>query len=234
MSDPTAVAHALADAARTISAPRSLDDTLDAIVHAARTSIPGFDHVGISVLHGNNKVETRAGTGQVVWECDAIQYSLGEGPCIGSLRQAPVVVAPHLSHDQRWPRYVPQAVGKGVRAQMAYRLYVEDDTLGGLNFYSTVSDTVPDGAGEIGELFAIHATLALGRALEEENLNSALTTRGLIGQAVGLTMARFQVTSERAFQFMVRASSTSNIKLRDIAQEIVDEANTRFGGGSPG
>ena len=226
------VARALAEAARSINTPRTLDETLDAIVGAARTSVPGFDHVGISIMHGKDSIETKAATGQLVWELDAVQYDLMEGPCVDSLREEPTVSAPHLRDDRRWPRYVPQAVEHGVRSQMGYRLYVDDHVLGGLNFYSTESDTIADGACEIGELFATHATVALGRAIEEDNLNVALTTRGLVGQAVGLTMARFQIPSERAFQFLVRASSTSNIKVRDIAAEVVAQADEQYRDGS--
>jgi GAF domain-containing protein len=231
-SPSTDVARALADAARTIDAHRTLEETLDAIVHAARASVPGFDQVGISVLHGKDKIETKAATGQLVWELDRVQYNLMEGPCVDSLRGAPTVSAEHLVDDRRWPRYVPQAAEWGVRSQLAYRLYADDHTLGGLNLYSTESETLRDGACEIGELFATHATVALGRAIEEDNLNIALTTRGLIGQAIGLTMARFQIPSDRAFQFLVRASSTSNIKLRDIAEEVVTQANAQYGTGA--
>lgn len=59
-------------------------------------------------------------------------------------------------------------------------------------------------------------------------MNSALMTRGVVGQAIGLTMARFEVGSDRAFQFLVRASSTSNIRLRDVADVVVAEANARY------
>jgi hypothetical protein len=47
----TDIARSLAEAARSISASHQLEETLDAIVSAARTSVPGFDHVGISIVH---------------------------------------------------------------------------------------------------------------------------------------------------------------------------------------
>lgn len=225
--DRSAVARALADAARFMSSPRSLEETLDAIVHAARTSVPGFDHVGISVLH-KDEIETKAATSQLVWDLDSVQYQLNEGPCVDSLRKAPTVLAEQLRQDGRWPRYVPAAAERGVRSQLAFRLYDDDQTLGGLNFYSTESDTLQPGAGELGEVFAAHATIALGHAVDVDNLTTALTTRGLIGQAIGLTMARFQIPSDRAMQFLVRASSTSNIRLREIAEEVVNEADRQF------
>ena len=222
------LARALTEAARLMNSPRNLDETLDAIVTAAQASIPGFDHVGISILHGKDSIETRAGTDQLVWELDAIQYELMEGPCVTSLKDEPAVSAPHLRHDERWPRYVARATDRGVRSQLAFRLGSDGHAIGGLNLYSTQSDTLPDGAWEIGELFATHATIALGRAVDEDNLNIALTTRGIIGQAIGLTMARFQIPSDRAFQFLVRASTTSNIKVAAIAEEVVDQANAAY------
>lgn len=226
-SSSTDIARSLAEAAVSISAPRTLEETLDAIVHAARTSVPGFDHVGISIV-SHDRIETKAATSQLVWELDDVQYTLQEGPCVDSIRKEPLMSAPHLRDDDRWPRYVPQAVERGVRSQLAYRLYVEEHTMGGLNFYSTESDTLQPGAGELGEVFAAHATIALGHAVDVDNLTTALTTRGVIGQAIGLTMARFQISSDRAMQFLVRASSTSNIKLREIAEEVVNEAERQF------
>jgi GAF domain-containing protein len=225
----TDVARALAETALNINAHRSLDETLDAIVQSARVSVPGFDHVGISVLHGKGDVETKAATGQLVWDLDAVQYDLDQGPCLDSLRKAPTVNVERIRDDPRWPEYAPRAADRGVRSQLAYRLYQGDHILGGLNLYSTESDTVHEGACEIGELFAMHATVALGRAMEEDNLNEALTTRGTIAKAIGLTMGRYQIDSDRAFQFLIRASSTSNIKLRDIAEEVVNQADAEYG-----
>jgi GAF domain-containing protein len=222
------LATALAEAAREINAPRSLEETLDAIVHAARHSVPGFDHIGISRVHGDGRIETLAATGQLVWELDGAQYELGEGPCVKAMREEPIVVAPHIKNDQRWPRYVPRAVAAGLRAQLAIQLYYDDETLGGLNLYSTESAEIDPDAPVAAELFAVHAALALGRARTESQLNEALGSRQVIGEAVGLMMERYKINDQRAFQFLARASTTSNLKVRDVAQELVDEANRLY------
>jgi AmiR/NasT family two-component response regulator len=39
-------------------------------------------------------------------------------------------------------------------------------------------------------------------------------------------MERYAMDEDRAFAFLIRASSHRNIKLRAIAQELVDESNT--------
>jgi GAF domain-containing protein len=220
------IAAALAAAARTINQEASLEETLTTIAHTAQLSVPGFDFVGISTIDRKGNVETKAATGNLVWELDKLQYGLGEGPCVDTLHEANVVVAPRIRHDQRWPRFVPQAVQLGLKSQLAVKLYLDKEgTLGGLNMYSTTTEDIDPDAEPLADLFAAHAAIALGHVRQRENLNEALHTRKVIGQAIGLVMGRYHLTEDRAFAFLVRASSHSNIKLRDIAQEMVDEAN---------
>ena len=52
-----------------------------------------------------------------------------------------------------------------------------------------------------------------------------LRTREVVGQATGIIADRYQMTQERAFAFLVRAASQSNMLLRDVAQELVDRRN---------
>jgi GAF domain-containing protein len=222
------IGAAIAAAARTINQSNTLDDTLRAIAETARRSVPGFNHVGISTIDRHGQVHTRAVAGDLVWELDKVQYGLGEGPCVDSLRDADVVVAPRIANDQRWPAYVPQAVAAGLKSQRAVKLYLDNSgTVGGLNLYSTESEDIDPDAESLADLFAAHAAIALGHAQERENLNQALNTRKLIGQALGILMERYQLTEDRAFSFLVRASSHGNIKLRDVASELVDQANKR-------
>jgi GAF domain-containing protein len=224
---PPHIAAALVAAARTINQSRNLEETLDTVARVARDSIPGIDEVGISTLDRGGRIHTRAATGDLVWELDRLQYGLGEGPCVDTLHEAHVVAVPHIGQQvERWPRYVPAAVEAGLRAQMAMKLYLDDEgTLGTLNLYSTSSDKLDPEAEAILELFAAHAAIAMGNARERDNLNEALNSRKVIGQAIGIICERYGLNEDRAFAFLVRASSTGNVKLRDIAQEIVDQRN---------
>jgi AmiR/NasT family two-component response regulator len=110
---------------------------------------------------------------------------------------------------------------------MAVRLSVGDQaTLGGLNLYSTVRDDIAPEAQELATSFATHAAIALHQAREIANLHDALESRKVIGQAIGIVMERYQLNEDRAFAFLVRASSYGNVKLRDVAQELVDKSNS--------
>jgi GAF domain-containing protein len=232
-SESSDLALSLAEAARSINSPRTLEETLDAIVKATRTSVPGFDQVGISITNGDGTGITKAATGPLVWELDRIQYSLREGPCVDTLLGDDVVVAPWLRHDQRWPRWVPEAVTRGVKAQLAVQLFIDDEVVGGLNMYSTETEEVVPEAAQAAQIFATHAAIALGRSRRESQLEEALTTRQKIGMAIGLVMGQYGVDAERAFDFLARVSSTSNIKLRDIADEMIAKAIAKASGEDP-
>jgi GAF domain-containing protein len=225
---PLTMAAALAQSVQEINESRTLDDTFDAVVRAARTSIPAFEHVSISVRSADGKLETKAGTDQLVWELDAVQYDNGEGPCVKAIEQEPVVVVEHLRHEQRWPRYIPAAVQRGVRSQVGVQVFTQGKHLGGLNLYSTAHDEVDQESVDTARLFATHVAVILGHVQEEQHLYEALQSRKTIGQAVGIIMERYRIDEDRAFQFLLRASSTSNIKVRDVATELVTSSTERY------
>ena len=220
------LARTMADTARSIDGPRTLEETLDAIVHAARASVPGFEHVGISVVEHDGTVSTLAATGRLVRELDMLQYKLGEGPCLSAMREETVVLVEHLAQEQRWPRFVPRAVQAGVKAQMGVQLF-HGGTVGGLNFYSTASETVDPEAPRHAELFATHAALALGHARRSDEAAAAAHDVQVVGQAVGMLVERYEITADRAFDYLVRVSSRADVLLPDVAREVVAQGDRR-------
>jgi AmiR/NasT family two-component response regulator len=64
--------------------------------------------------------------------------------------------------------------------------------------------------------------MALDYAREIDNLQEAIKTRQLIGRAVGIAMERYGLSEERAFAFLARVSQTRNVKLRVVAEELVE------------
>jgi hypothetical protein len=128
--------------------------------------------------------------------------------------------APHLATDKRWPRYAPIAVAAGIEAQAAVRLFDADKSSGALNLYAKQAGSFTD-LGAIGQFFSHQAAIAIDYAREITDLKTALTTRQLIGQAVGIVMAQYDLDEARAFAFLTRLSSTSNTKLRLVAEQVV-------------
>jgi GAF domain-containing protein len=221
------LADLLTDAAREIHSRQDLDSTLAAVVGCLHACLPTPHHVGVSLAVRDDLVEARSASDEVAQELDRLQHSLGEGPALDVLTHDPVITVHDLQHEQRWSSYVPLAVDRGVRALLAVRLASADRVHGSLSVYSTTDDTIDPLAERITTLFASHAALAVERSRREDGLESALLSRTVIGQAVGLVMERFALDEELAFRYLVRLSSNKNVKLREIARELVTEANAR-------
>jgi GAF domain-containing protein len=220
--------EALAAAARLMNTTSTTDEALDLIVHAAQNSLAGIDHVGVSVVHKDGLITTEAATDDLVRQVDALQYELREGPCVSAITTQTPVVAIERGHKQDvWPRYVAASERLGVRSQLGLLLFADHRTLGALNLYSTSTDVLDPEIVHLAELFAAHAAMAMGKVRTVEQLHEGMHARQIIGQAVGILMERHDLTEDRAFAFLSRASQTSNIKLRDIAQELVTSAQAR-------
>jgi GAF domain-containing protein len=220
------VARALISVARRIGQARQVDEVLDSIVSVILQSLPEIDHAGITVVHRDGRIETKAWSGSLVTDLDDIQFALNEGPGIDAIDPAirqDVVRVDNVRHEQRWPRYIKAAVDAGLCSQLGLRLYTEENTIGALNLYSTSTEVISSDTELMAELFATHAALALGRVRKEAELVSAIGTRGLVGQAIGIVMERHRISSERAFEYLVRVSQTSNTKLRDLALQMIAE-----------
>ena len=232
MTADSTMTAALARAAKEIHEASGVAETLDAIVRSARETLPDIDHIGLSVGYQDGRIETLAATDELVLTFDRMQYDVGEGPCVYAMEAETVVRVEHARHEQRWPLFIPQAVAAGLRSQLGVRLHVDEVEMAALNMYSTTSDTLDPDLEDSAELFASYASMALGHARREDQLNQALVSRRLIGQATGIVMERYGVDEVRAFRYLTRTSNDGNVKLRDLAQQIVSDtnSNSRNGG----
>lgn len=173
------IVAALAAATNPLYGHPSLERILTEIAWVARTSIPGFDHVGVSLMDPAGRLETKAAVGELVPSLDRLQFTLQQGPCVDCLQgDDDLVVAPNIEDDDRWPDYAPLAVELGLRAQMAVKLPLDAGrAVGSLNLYSTSSEDIDLRAEPLAELFADRALIALGRATELARAEDAWTDR---------------------------------------------------------
>jgi hypothetical protein len=79
-----------------IDATRSIDDTLSGRRRQRPRNLPGFEHVGISTVDRDGRIQTRAATDDLVNRLDDLQYGLDEGPCVDPLHEPDVVAAPSI------------------------------------------------------------------------------------------------------------------------------------------
>ncbi len=206
-----------------------VDATLRAVTTAAVATVPHASECSISYVTGRREVESRASTGDLSREVDALQGRLGEGPCLDAVWEEEVVRVDDVAAEQRWPRFAREAAALGAGSMMCSQLFVSGDQLGALNLYSRDPGVFDDEAQEIGMMLAAHAAVAIAGAEHEQNLRRAVDRRDLIGQAEGILMERYEITADQAFGVLARVSQQTNRRLADIAREL-DDTGTVPGG----
>jgi len=75
-------------------------------------------------------------------------------------------------------------------------------------------------------VLAAHAAAAVLTSQHDQQMQAALSTRDRIGQAKGIIMERYDVDDIAAFDMLRRLSQETNIKLTDIAQQVISTRNT--------
>ncbi|MCB7136109.1 GAF and ANTAR domain-containing protein [Cellulosimicrobium marinum] len=221
-SDELGISRRVADAARALADEPTLQQTLDRVVELAVSMVDGCESAGISLVT-RRRIESPAVTDPDVARGDELQYALDEGPCLDAIRETSVVESGDVETDARWPRWAPRVADElGVRSMLCVQLYTSSEAHGALNMYSTRRDAFELDDQHLAATFAAVAAAAISAARTEEQLQSAVQTRTLIGQAQGILMERFSLTPGRAFAVLSRVSQDANIKLVEIAREIVD------------
>ena len=221
------LADRLAHTARTLQVEGDPQRTLEEAVRVAVDMIDGCDEIGVSMVRRNKRVETPVATGSAALRGDELQYELGEGPCLDAIWQHSLVHSRDLSREPRWPRWAPAATEEtGMVSLMSFQLFTTGQTLGAMNLYSRTPNAYTAEDEHVGVALAAHVAVALAQATQIEQLNEAVTRRTMIGQAQGILMERFGIDADRAFQVMVRVSQQRNVKLHEIATEVVTSRKT--------
>ena len=217
---PVELAQTFADVARALLGEDDVEATLTKISTLAVETIDGCDHAGVSLIQ-TRKISTPAASDGVPVQVDAIQYDTGEGPCLDAIREHETFRTGDLASEDRWPKFSPRAAEEtGVISMLSFRLFAETDTMGALNLYSKQRDAFDDEALAVGSVFATHAAVALAGAQQDEQMQKALQSRDVIGQAKGILMTQQDVSPDEAFDILRRASQRMNIKLRELAERV--------------
>jgi GAF domain-containing protein len=198
-----------------------VETTLEAISASAVEAVPGAEDAGITFVTKDGRVQARAATGDRPAILDKLQDHLGQGPCLRALSKREIVEIADMAADRRWPRFSAAAAEHGVGSMLALRLYVTaEKKLGALNLYAGEPHAFDEESAAVARIYAVHAAIALAAAERETRLEAALRSRDRISQAKGILMERYKLTPDQAFTLLARASSLTNRKIRDIAEEI--------------
>ena len=212
----------MAAAARELQDQPNPEATVKSAVDLLVRNVPGCDSASISLVYAKRRVETPAASDDLAAAGDRLQAELGEGPALDTLWDLETVYVPDLRADRRWPRWGPALIeATGARSVLTFRLFTLQNVIGAMSMYSTRVDGFSQEEKAEGLAFAAHTAIAVLSAQRLEQYEAALDSRALIGQACGLLMERYDIDSVQAFALLTRLSSTHNVKLREVASDLV-------------
>jgi len=199
-----------------------------AILASTRLSGPGNTiHSGVTVLR-HKRPQAVAASDAAARALDELQNGFGQGPCLTALRQGTTLLVPDLSAEDRWRPYIRTAAANGVSSILAVPLDLAGEAEAVLNLYSGRSNGFSGEDVATVESFAAQAASSLRLILRisqlreaRNDLTAAMQSRTVIDMAVGAIMAQNRCDRDTAFSILTRASSTRNIKLRDVAATVI-------------
>ncbi|MFN2560187.1 MAG: GAF and ANTAR domain-containing protein [Jatrophihabitans sp.] len=237
-SDDRDLATALAELSQMVSDVDDIEDVLVQIAAFALVAIPGADGAGVTLVRSGERAPAGLAwsvTSDLVGEIEHLQYEVcGEGPCLTAMRTARSLTSGSLGSDARWPRLGGRVARLSVHSALAVPLTVGGIVVGAINIYAHERDAFTEHAVTLADQFAGPAAISVyntGRLRTAQDhavhLQTALGSRSVIDQAIGIVRSRSGGSEQEAFDRLRQASRAEKKKLALIAQQLVDEAVRR-------
>jgi GAF domain-containing protein len=212
---------------------KGLDALLEQVTVLAADIVDADTSAGITLIREGHPA-TVAASDQRTLALDEIQYANGDGPCLYAARTDEVVAIPDVAIDNRWRSYHARAALAGLRSSLSVPLRIGDLAAGAMNLYVFDHHVFADTERAVIGQFCDEASRAVSLALRHElltekndHLHTAMATRRLIDQAIGLVMAQNRCSADEAFDVLRRASQNRNVKINKLAAEMIHNVTGR-------
>ena len=225
--DPEVLENAMRTLSRLLLAEETLEATHGRVASLACRTLPPCDLASVTMIN-DGRPSTPVHTDPRAGDLDSAQYRSRRGPCLEAYQAGKVVREKISENAERWPEFSDVAAKAGIHSVLAVPLVASEQPIGALNLYSKSPGGYDEADEETAVLFSEQAAVACANAEVywrtyslTEHLREALESRDMIGQAKGILMARRGCTPDAAFEALRKASQHRNIKLRDIAEQVV-------------
>jgi len=202
----------------------------DALCRAALHLVDGCDHASI-MLHQHGHFVTVAASDDTARLIDQLEREVGEGPCVDAIEEEAAQLDADLTEASAWPSLRDRIVAESpVRGMAGFRLLVDNRKAGSLNLFSDRPHALTGASVDQSAVLAAFASVALMAASHKEQartLRDGLDSNREIGKAIGLMMAFHKVGDDEAFDILRKASQDMNLKISEIAGQIVHHHNQR-------
>jgi GAF domain-containing protein len=204
-------------------------DLLDQLVgHSVQ--LLAADAAGILLADLREQLRPVAVSSEDAETMELLQLQSDEGPCLEAYRGAVQVRIPDLTQAAaRWPKFVAAARGGAFASVHAIPLRLRGEAIGALNLFHREVGALPDADLALAQALADVATIGIlqerairrGEELNEQ-LQTALHSRVVIEQAKGVVAQHLGVGMDAAFDRLRRYSRGNNLRLAQVARQLVE------------
>lgn len=205
-----------------------VDRAVRLLARAIKDAMSGATGAGVSIVDSRGRLTSSASTDQGVTCADALQYELGEGPCLSAWAMEETVIVRDVATDPRWPDWTDAAKDMPIRAVVSTPLIAEQECIGALKIYSDRAGAFGEDAARVLELFAAPAATLLSNIQASEAphrisdaLSESLHSRDLVNRACGILMQRHSLTVDMALAELMRRARRDNSTLGQISADLV-------------
>jgi hypothetical protein len=201
-----------------------------AIVDTATRLVDGCDHASLMLVRSGEPY-TAAASDETAEMIDGFEREVGDGPCLDAITDEAAYVDADLTDGSPWPALHARVLAETpVRGMAGVRLLDEKEKSGALNIFSDTPGALTPTSVDQAIMLVSFVSVALLAAREKrsaETLRAGLASNREIGKAIGLMMAFHHVDDEKAFSILRQASQDMNIKITEVAREIIAHQNVR-------
>lgn len=231
--DDSPLSESLAALSRFFVGDDTFEATLQRVTDLTIFAIEGAELACLAMI-SDGRQRTAVCTDELAREIDQAQYDKGGGPSVEAFATGePQTIASTLAGGP-WPAFRRAAANHGILSALSLPMTVDKKTIGAMNLYSRQERAFTEQDREVGLLFATQAAIVLANTQAYWDahhltlrLSEAMSARSVIEQAKGMLMAAQGCDEDAAFALLVQASQRENVKVREVAQRIVDEAVAR-------
>jgi hypothetical protein len=217
----------------------SYEAVYEALCRSAVEFVDGCDHASLMLRqHGRNR--TAAASDDVARTIDQMEVDLGEGPCIDAMDddEPNQHLCTDLTSGSKWPALAARIRQEtSVKGMAGFRLRRDGEKVGALNVFSDTPGALTEHSLDqaiVLTAFVSIAMAALERGEEASTLRRGLESNREIGKAIGLLMAMHNISDDQAFEMLSKVSQEMNIKLAEVASQVVAHHRKDSGSGALG
>lgn len=207
------------------------------LAETVEDAVPEATGAGVTLIRDGHPTSTGY-TDPVVARVDALQYEVGQGPCLTAWAAATVVRIDDTRSEPRWQRWCAAAARVPVLSVISAPLLLDGQSLGALKVYAARANAFHEDTGVLLTRVAQAAAVLLGHVQTEQTpreisseLARVLRARDTTQLAKGILMGRQALTEAQAQARLLELAREQDRSVAAVTEALTTDADRDAGRG---